>query len=189
MDFVSYKRKNNVVMKYFLFGFFVVFTLSLSAQDGYTPFGEDNINKYYLGVSLRPGANGAIIHYGLIRIYPDGSHKVRLLSKDSFMRQALGQESSDANPELENLFDKNQIQNYGIVEDLWKLRYSSYPFKTDQTIKGWADNSVKPSAFQMKILKAYGFGTINDFVYGDKLFDLLKDMADPEWIKQYQGQQ
>ncbi len=110
---------------------------------------------------------------------------------ESFLRQAMGKEKSKANPLQENLFKKYGIKDPDIIFSLWKLRYAKNPWKTDDSTNmyGWTNRSKYPMIpynSQLKILKRYGLDNINGFIYGNKLFQLLKDMEDPDWIKTYQ---
>lgn len=75
------------------------------------------------------------------------------------------------------------------VNKLWKLRYAIYPlaFFNDDTL-GWTNNTENqymPKKGQMDILKTYGIEKINDYIWGDNLFRLLRDMENKEWVETY----
>jgi len=113
---------------------------------------------------------------------------IDVLGKEQFIRQAMGKEQSLANPDKINLFQKYGVNDPNIVSSLWKIRYAKYPYKTSDTTVGWTnnyENPFMPFPSQMKILKQYGFETINSYIYGDKFFKLLKDMEDPGWVRAY----
>ena len=74
------------------------------------------------------------------------------------------------------------------VGDLWKLRYAEYPYGGSLDSLGWTNNSKNtymPRDEQMEILKEYGIEKINDYIWGDNLFRLFKDMKNPDWRKAY----
>ncbi|MGB1041227.1 MAG: hypothetical protein ACPGVD_10165 [Flavobacteriales bacterium] len=77
------------------------------------------------------------------------------------------------------------------VWDIWKLRYSINPrygsgaTTVPEEDKGWAANRYRPSYKQTLYLKKYGFNHIADFCYGSKMYELFKDMQNPDWIGMY----
>ena len=83
------------------------------------------------------------------------------------------------------------------VWDIWKLRYSIHP-KHGQNAKqirdrnsvpeedqGWSANRWRPSYSQTRYLKKYGVTQIQDYFHGPKMFELFKDMQNPDWIGMY----
>ena len=52
-------------------------------------------------------------------------------------------------------------------------------------IEGFGQYQSRPSWPQIQILQKYGITYINDFFYGEKLFQLLSDFQKPEWRQQY----
>ena len=77
------------------------------------------------------------------------------------------------------------------VWDIWKLRYSIHPkygsgaTTVPEEDQGWAANRYRPSYKQTLYLKKYGFNHIADFCYGSKMYELFKDMQNPDWIGMY----
>lgn len=56
--------------------------------------------------------------------------------------------------------------------------------------QGWAANKEAgflPSDKQMDILKTYGLQNINDFIYGENLYRLMKDLLDKTWQNAYKS--
>ena len=75
-----------------------------------------------------------------------------------------------------------------IIGDLWKLRFAKYPYGGALDTMGWTqnfDNLYMPRPEQMNILKGYGIERIDDYIWGDNLFRLLKDIRNPVWIQTY----
>lgn len=77
------------------------------------------------------------------------------------------------------------------VWDIWKLRYSIHPqygagaSTVPEEDRGWAANRWRPSYKQTLYLQKYGIKQIQDYFYGDKMYDLFKDMQNPDWITMY----
>ena len=79
------------------------------------------------------------------------------------------------------------------IYDIWKLKYGVHPHypKAATNIpdedKGWAAQRYLPSAKQTQLLQTYGATSVSDFIYGEGMFRLFKDMQDPEWVETYKG--
>lgn len=95
----------------------------------------------------------------------------------------------------EYLVDNKKVECH-ILSELWKLRYRSdirvknYNYKqaVDPKYKGWAADSYFPSIKQIEYLKSrYGSDGLDNFIYGEKLYLLLKDIQDPAWIENYKN--
>lgn len=78
------------------------------------------------------------------------------------------------------------------VWDIWKLRYSIHPqygkgaSAVPEEDIGWAANRWRPSYMQTVYLqKNYGIEKIQDFFHGPKMFELFKDMQNPDWVRMY----
>ncbi|MBO7596143.1 MAG: hypothetical protein J6T70_03770 [Bacteroidales bacterium] len=173
---------------------FMLSALCLNAQDyeEYLSFGEnaDDQDTDFLGFCLLPGSN-LLERFVEIHINPDGTLKYTYLTMDGFVNRAAGRERSAANSKGADYFANFGIKNPGIVGDLWKLRYTEYPYATqDKPEQGWSTNDsipVLPSEAQMAILKKYGIFKISDYCYGLMAFMLLHDMEDPAWIEKYKN--
>lgn len=171
----------------------IIISITISfSQENTVTFGEEteNVDKYYLGFTLQPGFNG-LIRYYLIHQKPDGKFSYRQLTQDAFVYQAAGRTNSKANPNGENFFEKYGVKDPNIVEELWKLRYFEYPYRTSRTMPtGWSTNDsipTIPSKQQFEILKKYGIKRISDFCYGENAFELLRDMENDKWIERYKN--
>ena len=71
------------------------------------------------------------------------------------------------------------------LENLWKLRYSEYPYDGN-TEKGWAGKDFVPSDSQWSFLKRnYHYSELSQFLYGEDMWRLVKDSQDPDWQNQY----
>ena len=52
-------------------------------------------------------------------------------------------------------------------------------------VDGFGQHKYRPSWPQIQILQKYGITYINDFFYGENLFQLLADFQKPEWRTEY----
>ncbi|MBP5503982.1 MAG: hypothetical protein J6Y24_14455 [Bacteroidales bacterium] len=158
--------------------------------DEYLQFGEnvDDQETDFLGFCLLPGSN-LLERFVEIHINPNGTFKYTYLTMDGFVNRAAGRERSAANTKGANYFANFGIQNPGVVGDLWKLRYTEYPYHGNNE-QGWSTNDsipTLPSEAQMEILKKYGISRMSDYCYGIMAFMLLHDMEDPAWIEKYKN--
>jgi len=133
-------------------------------------------------------------------------HKV--ITERNWVLIGAGEFRSDANPDLQNLFDEHEILNCStfyfpafknttikcpLTDRIWKVRYDTLPGSTSKSgvidyeseNLGWAGNKMHPSSEQMKILAKYGLKTISDAIYSDSLWMFLQDINDNSWIKTY----
>jgi len=168
--------------------------------------------NYHLGFSLNPTANTQNVTFAIVGENNGRVVSKRFISLQMFIRVALGEEVSKANPTMENLFDKYEISegrynwNYDsikdrydsvevlFIEDSWVLKYQRNPQcpggcipSPGMKVDGWAQYNFRPSWPQLQILQQYGVIYANDFFYGENMFRLLHDMEDPLWIQAYQA--
>jgi hypothetical protein len=167
-----------------------VFTYTIDAQRDTTySFGEDPVQKdYYFGFNLIESMNG-LIHLVILKPGENGKHEIIHLTKDIFIAQAQGKMQSLANPENIDFFEKFDIKDPNILDDLWRLRYTEYPYYTQEKVEpGWSANdsiTFLPSDSQMEILKKFGINRLNEYIYGEDAFRLLNLIERPEWINSY----
>lgn len=169
-------------MKYFII-FYSYILLSLISISSYS---QEDKSNYYFGFNLVQTMYGEMVHYGIARVFKDGEVEVTFISRRNFLLQITGQQFSKANPNKEDLFEKWGI-NFLIVNNLWMLRYSEYPYRSQDYDLGWAQLPMQPSESQLNLLKNYGFENIDSFIYGDNAFKLLKDMMSLEWVNNYRN--
>lgn len=137
----------------------------------------------YFGISLMTSYTG-FVRYGVIQIKSTGEQKLTWLSRDQFLQQASGQVVSKANPEKKNLLEDKEIM-WQSFENLWKLRYAEYPYDGSEE-KGWAGLDFAPSDAQWSFLKRnYNYSKMDQFLYGEDMWRLVKDSQDPDWQNQY----
>ncbi|PID88372.1 MAG: hypothetical protein CSB06_00420 [Bacteroidia bacterium] len=175
-------------------------------------FGNKEEKTCVFVLRLMPGSGSSTVQVGILR---KTEQKVTLLPLNSWVRQVLGHEESPANPQRENLVAKYNVfpvpkeaQNQGegeinyynekklstIIGNLWRVRYSEYPFMNPamQTEKGWArhpDSKITwlPSEQQMTVLRGYGIKELSDYFIEEEAFRLLKDVRDKSWQNTYRG--
>lgn len=155
----------------------------LIAMSGYTQ--EKNIPKYYFGYSLVENSSGELVSCGIIRVSPSGKTKITPLTTINFFLQVAGEQTSVANPERINLWKELKIDARTVYK-LWKLKYSEYPYQRSDDTEGWANLKYSASRSQLQFLKKYGFKkSITDFIFGEKSFQLLNDIQNPDWQYEY----
>jgi len=174
---------------YILALIFVIFYYKTFCQE-ITTFGADSVSQeYYFGFNLTPNAGGGLVTFALIKPLPNGKRKTILITKDDFINQAKGKTKSLANLYKIDFFEKYGIKSPILLDKLWKLRYTEYPYKTKERPEaGWSQNyevTWMPTAAQMEMLKEFGIERINDYFYGENAFRLLQSMQNPEWVKSY----
>ncbi|MCR4799092.1 MAG: hypothetical protein K5860_01135 [Bacteroidales bacterium] len=139
--------------------------------------------KGYFGISLMTSYSG-FVRYGFIQIKSTGEEQITWLSREQFLQQVTGQTVSKANPEKRNFLEDKEIM-WQSFENLWKLRYSEYPYDGN-TEKGWAGKDFVPSDSQWSFLKRnYHYSEMSQFLYGEDMWRLVKDSQDPDWQNQY----
>lgn len=167
--------------------------------------------KYYLGFNLMPNQNN-LISYALIKVFEKDT-TVKFITKKNFLLQATGKQTSKANPGLENLMEKNGIQNCTddcpVLDKLWKLSYWRHPYKikskpitvfkpdtigwttdtigwTEPDTLGWSCSNNFPYNHPSKFqLNTLGIKRPSDFIYGNNAFEILKSMQDKSWVSWY----
>lgn len=174
--------------KPFLLAFLsVFFGCTLFAQiiipkKDYVP--EIRQSRYTFAISLISGAGAAHVSYGIMRENPDSTREVIFLTKQSFLRQASGNETSRANPEKINFFEEYGIDSK-VLDELWKLKHDVNPYGEEL---GWGTELGAPSKGQYAMLSVFGINRKSDYTFGDNLWKFLLKISDPIWVGQYQNQ-
>jgi hypothetical protein len=162
--------------------------------------GFSQLRKTYFAIGLFTGAQSQMVTYAFITTVNGEFTGVQVVRKDRFIYSAFGYWPHPANPTKENLFEKHQIDSCFLVEndfkkvvgyytkpfeDLWKIRFYEHPYEYDSP--GWSQGQYKPSQGQMAFLtKEYGIKNIlTEYIYGDSLFKLLRDMQNSSWVVSY----
>jgi hypothetical protein len=161
----------------------------------------NNGKNYYFAVGVFFGPNSQIITYAVITKINGNIVGTQIMREQRFMYYILGYWPTPANPERLNLLNingvdscfltsnySNKINGYYVKPfyNLWKIRYKSHPIAYDLE-NGWSQEYYKPSSAQIKFLyENYGIGDIKtQYIYGDSLFKLLRDIQSPDWIVKY----
>lgn len=142
-------------------------------------------NEWHFCISLMTSYTG-FVRYGVLKIHEDNRREVTWLSRDSFLEQAAGHNPSKANPNKTNFWELNQL-DIGTLDLLWKIRYAEYPYDDPKKMEtGWAGKMFTPSDAQWAFLKQkYSFAVMSDLIYGENLWNLLRDVQDQQWQAQY----
>ena len=192
-------------MKKFLY--ILIFVLSTSFSKYYSLSLKPLVQyKTYLAISINPNCNSQYVNYAIITESNGKIIKTRFISGSEFIRIGMGKQPSKANNTGENMFKKFQIKDclykYDSSQclktpdlklfDLWALRYNRNPYcppdctpAEDMLVDGFGQHKFRPSWPQIQILQNYGITYINDFFYGENLFQLLADFQKPEWRTEY----
>lgn len=143
-------------------------------------------NQWHFGFTLMTGMNNNLVRFGFVKIHEDGRKEYTWLSQKRFIMQAAGFESSKANKDTLNLFEKYEVDP-GLLDHLWKLRYQEYPFDVKENKEtGWAAKQFVPGDKQWAYLKQnFNFGSLTEFCYGENFWRLLKSIQDPDFINHY----
>jgi len=160
---------------------FFLFSVSLFSQN-------KSKSKYYLAYNITLNPDGSSVHYALLKILPNKKKEIITLTKTDWILQAAGKQKSLANTDTTNYFKKYLIR-WQTVDQLWKLRYSEFPYRKKTDRLGWARKKYAPSEAQVKILQKYGVKYITDYFYGENAFKLLKDIQGGEWVTNYESAQ
>ena len=164
-------------------------------------FGQTSPAKQiHLAVSICANAHSQMLTYAFITTRNGKVVSSQIVPEQNFMYMALGYWPSAYNQKKENVFQKNGIDSCWLVEDedgritgftntpfknLWKIRFYEHPTIYDET--GWSKGRYKPSNAQMEFLqREYGVTNLQtEYIYGDSLFKLLRDVQDPAWVEAY----
>ncbi len=167
-------------LKTLSFGFIILSFLPVQSQE------LTNEADYLFAISLQPSTQD-IITFALVKYNANGEVVDRIfLKRYDWVRQIVGIQQSKANPEGKNLMKEAGIEGPEVIDELWKLRYAEWPYEGSKE-KGWAAKPRIPSEGQMQMLSRFGLNTLNDYIVGEKLLQLLKAMEDPGWVSEYQN--
>jgi len=165
---------------------------------------------YHFGFSIQPTANTGLITYAIIGERDGQVVSKQVVSLINFILQMKGEQSSLANPSRINLFEANELDScfyyydlikdvYGpmhcfSIDDLWMIRYAKNPLcgegcipKEGMKTEGWAAGKYRPNDAQMLMLEQYGIIHFNQFIYGENMLKLFKDMSSEEWQEIYKS--
>lgn len=173
--------------------FFVCFGATMQAQDNNIFIRAENNPELKITIDNQFGISlmtqySSFIRYALVQTKSTGEQKITFLSKEQFMAQVTGKMASKANPDKVNLLELHKI-DANSFEDLWKLRYSEFPFGGERSMeKGWAGYEFAPTPAQWSFLKKnYGYAACEQLLYGEKMWELVKDSQAQAWQSQYKS--
>jgi hypothetical protein len=162
-------------------------------------------NRNQFAIGLVPNANNGLISFAIMTKIGENYITAQHLSRQQFMYFSLGYWPSKANIEKVNLYAKYDIKGVeltyddfgkvngytcGPIDQLWRIKYQHHPMFRDRPA-GWSQSPYSPSESQAKYLfETYGVLNVNTHYFvGEKLFQLLKDIQDPNWVAAYQALQ
>ncbi|MBD3638748.1 MAG: hypothetical protein HUJ25_15450 [Crocinitomicaceae bacterium] len=156
--------------------------------------------KIHFAIGFFTGAHSQMITYAFVTTFRGKIVGSQIVRKDRFIYTALGHWPHNINPNRENLFEKFGVDSCFLVvnernkvvgyyakpfDELWKIRFYEHPYEFDRP--GWSQGQYVPSIYQKEFLKReYGLNNIlTDYIYGDSLFKLLRNVQNPGWVVQY----
>jgi len=162
--------------------------------------------QHYFAFNLMPNANGSgLVTFAIVHVNDGKIIRSSVINKAKWVRLVSGEAISEANDSLVNLFIHYEVDScwieydaeyakYGkmvyvgydciAIDNLWKLRYKTHP--SIHGLEGYSSGFYAPTGEQWAFLeKLYGIRSQSSYCYGENLFKLLKDMADPEWKEFY----
>jgi len=169
---------------------------------GLNSYGQvDYSKKYYFAIGLFVGTHSQLMTFAIITKSGGQLIGSQIIQEQRFIYNILGYWPTKANPNKINLLEKNgvdscfltvnysnKINGYYIkpFNNLWKIRYKIHPISYDAD-NGWSQGYYKPSSAQAQFLdKNYGVQNVKtQYIYGDSLFKLLRDIQNPDWIIMY----
>ncbi len=157
---------------------------------------KSTFSTYELGFSL----NGTTFIY---KVFDDSVLVSEPITRKAFIMQGMGVEISRANPADSNLFERFAIRDCGGLIDTTTKEVTYLCFPLDDLAKlttatasdgssafGWSSNNFQPGEGQQRILSAYRpaseFHWLGPY-FGERAFQLLHDMQDPEWVARYRA--
>ena len=162
--------------------------------------------NYHLAISINPASNSGYINYAVVGETNGKLVYTKFITCNEFILIGMGKQISAANDLGVNIFKQFKIKDclykYDSSDckkkpepklfDLWSLRYNKNPFcpgecipTEEMLVDGFGQHKFRPSWPQIQILQNYGIIYINDFFYGENLFQLLADFQKPEWRTKY----
>ena len=154
------------------------------------------------GVNVSIGANSQITSFVCYLYNGRVLTQKKIVDKETFVKIVSGVWPSVYNPKRIDYFEQNEIDCSMItdsitekkivgclpMDSLWKIRFSTYPFQHKSEL-GWSNKYYKPSPNQEKYLsERYGISHIDgDYFLDTNFWQLLKDVIDVDWIKNYKS--
>lgn len=173
------------------------FTALLSYSHESSEVTDAPFAKKVLAVQLMPNWDSPIT-FAIATEFNGEITALKHVSQRQFILIGSGKMKHAANPEQRNFFQENGIENCDVtydntyrvhhfecnpVNDLWKLRYQEALNNPEE--KGWSHIRSAPDAGQLGMLGSFGITRLNDFIFDEDVFDLLKAINDPAWVNQY----
>ncbi|MEX1002662.1 MAG: hypothetical protein WDZ35_11150 [Crocinitomicaceae bacterium] len=176
-----------------IIAFAVFLMVQFSAQGG-------EIGERHFAIGFFTSGHSQMITYAMITVYKGQIISAEVVRKDRFIYTALGHWPHPINPDRENLFEKHGVDSCFLLKNeqgkvvgyyakpfqhLWKVRFYEHPYAYDS--QGWSQGQYTPSIAQKEFLRReYGVRNIlTEYIYGDSLFKLLRDVQSPAWISRY----
>lgn len=161
---------------------------------------QSPLQKQHFAIAFFTGAHSQLITFAFVKTVDGKVTGAEIVTKERFIFTALGHWPHPVNLKREDFFQKynvdscfllrndlNKIVGYyaPVLDELWKVRFYEHPYQFDQL--GWSQGQYKPSIYQSEFLKKeYGLvNVLTDYLYGDSLFKLLRDVQTPGWVVEY----
>jgi len=175
----------------------LTFPIFISAQSP-NPVDELLAEKH-LAIQLMPNW-GEPVTFAVLSVFEGKVVGKRPINKGQFILIGSGKLKDAANPGQVNLFAQHGIAlcdasfdevsrqhryHCDCANELWKLRYAEHPGDLGAG-KGWARHPNGPDVGQINQLKRFGIERLNDMIYGEQAYALLRAVTDPSFVQSYQ---
>ena len=155
--------------------------------------------KVTLGVKLGMLPSGGLHQFALIYFRNDVLTSIQPVSMDRMVKVGAGKWPIPGTHKFHNFFaeedmyifptDTHEVFNINAsVDSLWKVRFAAHPY-SQSARNGWSQGDYRPSLKQRQyIYDRYGVrGYDQDYFVDSSFFKLLKDVQNPDWIKEYKS--
>ena len=162
--------------------------------------GESHVS---FGVRIAMDMNSQMITFIGLRYSSDGILRdKKIFRREEFIKVLAGYWPSPFNPKRINYFVQEKVVGGAwhndtinqdvtvcpVLDSLWKIRFSLYPFK-GLNEAGWSAGQYQPSLKQQKYLSdRYHIRHMDlDFFVDTNFWNLLRDASDEKWIASYKA--
>ncbi len=155
--------------------------------------------KVTLGVKVGMLPSGDLHQFALIYYRNGVLASIQPVSEDRMVKVGAGKWPIPGTHKFHDFFaeeemyifpsDTHEVFNINAsVDSLWKVRFAAHPY-SQSARNGWSQGDYRPSLKQRQyIYDRYGVrGYDQDYFIDSSFFKLLKDVQDPDWIKEYKS--
>lgn len=165
-------------------------------EESNTPSSSTNVT---FGVKIGMLPSGGLYQFALIYYKRGKRVSIQPITEDRMIKVGTGkwpipgtrdfhdffaeQEMYVVPSDTQEVFDINAA-----IDSLWKVRFAAHPYSQGKN-DGWSQGDYRPTLKQQAyIYNRYGVrGYDQEYFADSSFFQLLKDVQDPAWIKEYKS--